>query len=84
MAQPLLPDTTAEAEAVLIEMIRESPEWRRLQLAGQMSQTAREMSKAGLRTRFPDAAENELIRRFADLQLGETLARKVYGPPVGK
>ncbi len=73
------PDTSPEAERVLIELLRRTPPWRRLQLADQMSRTARELSMAGLRMRFPGAGEAELRRRFADIHLGPELAARVYG-----
>lgn len=75
------PDTSPEAEQVLIELLRRAPGWRRLQLADRMSATVRNLCLAGLRTRHPQASEAELRRRFADLQLGPELAAKAYGPP---
>jgi hypothetical protein len=75
-----LTDTSPEAERVLIELLRRTAVWRRLQLADEMSKTAREMSMAGLRLRHPHASEKELRRRFADLHLGPELAEQVYGP----
>jgi len=74
------PDTSLEAEKVLIELIRQAPLWRRMQLTDQMSRTARELAIAGLRLRHPSASEAELRRRFADLNLGAKLAAEVYGP----
>ena len=78
------PETSPEAERVLIELLRRAPAWRRLELASRMSGTARALSLAGLRARHPQASAEELRRRFADLQLGPELAAKVYGlPPAG-
>jgi len=74
------PDTSPETERVLIELLRQAPAWRRLQLADRMSATARELCRAGLRTRHPQASETELRRRFAEIHLGAELAAKVYGP----
>ncbi len=74
------PDTSPEAERVLIELLRQAPGWRRLQLADRMSSTVRGFSLAGLRARHPTATEAELRRRFADLHLGSELAAKIYGP----
>ena len=73
------PDTSPEAERVLIELLRKAPPWRRLQLADQMSRTARDLAMAGLRMRFPTASEAELRRRFADIHLGPELAARAYG-----
>lgn len=74
------PDTSPEAERVLIELLRQAPPWRRLQLTDRMSAMVRSLSWAGLRARHPGASEAELRRRFADIYLGEALAAKVYGP----
>jgi hypothetical protein len=74
------PDANPEAERVLIELLRQAPAWRKLQLADRMSSTVRGLSLAGLRARHPRASEAELRRRFADLYLGSELAAKVYGP----
>ena len=73
-------DTSPESEKILIELLRRTPIWRRMQLADQMSAAARQMSMAGLRLRYPTASEQELRRRFADLHLGPDLAEQVYGP----
>jgi hypothetical protein len=75
------PDTSPEAERVLIELLRRAPAWRRLQLADRMSATVRELCLAGLRSRHPKASEAEMRRRFADIHLGPDLAAKVFGPP---
>lgn len=39
----------------------------------------RTAAMSGLRLSFPDADENELKRRLADLILGPDLATRVYG-----
>ncbi len=76
-------DTSPEAERVLIELLRQAPAWRRLQLADRMSSAARGLCFAGLRARHPAASEAELRRRFADIHLGRELALKAYGPRGG-
>jgi len=74
------PDTSPEAERVMIELLRQAPAWRRLQLADRMSSTVRGLCWAGLCARHPKATEAELRRRFADIHLGPKLAEKVFGP----
>jgi hypothetical protein len=64
----------------MIDLLRKAPVWRRLQLADQMSLTARRLALSGVRQRYPDANEEEIRRRFADLHLGEDLANTVFGP----
>ena len=75
-------DTSPETERVLIELLRRTPSWRRLQLADRMSATVRDLCMAGVRSRHPRASEAEVRRRFADIHLGPELAAKVYGPTI--
>jgi hypothetical protein len=73
-------DTRPEAEAILIQLTRQAPPWRKLQMMEQLNQSARTLMMAGLRERYPQAGDPELRRRLADLVLGPTLAKEVYGP----
>lgn len=73
-------DTRPEAEAVLIQLTRQAPPWRKFQMMGQLNRSARTLMLAGLRERYPHASNTELRRRLADLVLGPTLAQEVYGP----
>ncbi len=76
----LFPDTSPEAEAVLIELLRQAPPWRKLHMVSQLNQTVRTLALSGLRQRYPEATSQELRRRLADLLLGPELAARVYGP----
>ncbi len=78
----LFPDTSPEAEKVLIDLLRKAPAWRKLEMVGQLNETVRTLALCGLRQRFPDATPEELKRRLADLLLGEELAARVYGPII--
>ena len=73
-------DTRPEAEAVLIELLRQAPPWRKLRMVGQLSQTVRTLALSGLRQRHPDATPQELRRRLADLLPGPDLTTQAYGP----
>ena len=73
-------DTRPEAEAVLVQLTRQAPPWRKLQMMGQLNNSARTLMMSGLRERSPHASDTELRRRLADLVLGEELALQVYGP----
>jgi hypothetical protein len=79
-ASPLFPDTRPEAEAVLLELLRQAPPWRKLHMVGQMNQTMRTLALSGLRQRNPQATAQELRRRLADMLLGPELAAQAYGP----
>jgi len=76
----LFPDTTPEAEEVLISLLRKAPVWRKMQMTCQLTQMVRTLALNGLRQRHPLADEAELRRRLADILLGPELAEKVYGP----
>jgi hypothetical protein len=73
-------DTDIEAHRVHLELMRRAPGWRKLQLADRLHQSLRMLALAGLRHRHPGASPPELRRRLADLLLGATLAKEVYGP----
>ena len=69
-----------DIEAKQIELLRETPIWRKLEMLRQLNQMAYAIAMSGLRQRHPDAGEAELRRRMAGLLLGEELAEKAYGP----
>lgn len=79
-ASPLFADTRPEAEAVLVNLLRQAPPWRKLQMVGQMNQTVCTLALSGLRQRHPHATAEELRRRLADMLLGPELAAQAYGP----
>ena len=72
-------DTSAEVEAMQIKMLRQASTARKLELLSQMNDTVRTLALAGLRSRHPNDSPDMIKRRLADLVLGETLAKKVYG-----
>jgi hypothetical protein len=78
----LFPDTHPEAEQVLLNLLRQAPPWRKMEMLGQMNETAKTLALNGLRQRHPQATPQELHRRLADLLLGSELAEKVYGTLV--
>jgi hypothetical protein len=76
----LFPDTRPEAEAVLIDLLRKTPSWRKLEMVAQMNETVKTMMFSGLKRRYPQDSPALLHRRMADLLLGSELASQVYGP----
>ena len=76
----LFSDTSPEAEAVLIRLLRQAPPWRKLEMVDQLNQSVKLLALAGLRQRFPQEDDERIRRRLADLLLGEEMALKVYGP----
>jgi hypothetical protein len=76
----LFPDTSPEAEKVLIGLLRQASPMRKLEMLGEMNAAARLLALAGLRARHPEATEAQLRRYLADLLLGPELAARAYGP----
>lgn len=77
-------DTSPDAERVQIQLLRQMPSWRKLELVAQLNQTVRTLLLEGLRQRYPNADAKELQQRFAELLLGATLAERAYGLPPRK
>lgn len=63
-------DTTAEAEALQVEVLRRLPGPERLRLAIEMSETVLRLARAGLRRRMPEATEEELKTALVRLRYG--------------
>lgn len=74
-----LSDTSPEAEAVLISLLRRAPSWRKFKMVGDLNAAVKEFALAGIRERHPNATEGEVNRHLADILLGEDLAALVYG-----
>lgn len=72
-------DTTPEAEAVLLELLRRAPVWKRLQMIDQMYEMLRLLTMADLRRCYPNADENELKRRLAARILSPEEVVAAYG-----
>ncbi|MHB9034609.1 MAG: hypothetical protein ACYC6L_16370 [Anaerolineae bacterium] len=79
----LSPDTSPEAERVLIELLRKMPTWRKLELQAGLNSMMRSMRLVNLRAHYPNLKETQLKRLLAGELLGEELAAKVYGPLPG-
>jgi hypothetical protein len=75
-------DTEESAEKVRVEILKELPAWRKLELLEDACETTRALMLAGLRSRFPGASEEELHRKLMGLMVGEETAAKVWGRPL--
>lgn len=71
-------DTHPKIERMQIELLRQASPARKFEMVAQMNNTVRAFMFAGLKRRNPNVTTEELRRMFADLLLGEDLARKVY------
>ena len=79
-----LSDTHPEIAALQRSLLRQASAAQKLAMLGQMNQTVKTLALSGLRTRYPYDSNEILHRRLADLILGTTLARRVYGPLIVK
>ena len=73
-------DTHPEIEQMQLEGLRRMPDWRKMELVGEMWRTVRTLALAGLRARHPHDSPVQIRRRLADLMLGPELAERAYGP----
>jgi hypothetical protein len=79
--QPRMPaiDTSPEAETIQIDILRKAPVWKRLLIAGEMSEAVMLLSRLGVARRNPGASAAELRSLAAEAVLGSELAARVYG-----
>ena len=78
-----LTDTTPEADALLLQLLRQTPVWRKWELMSQLNDMTKSLALGDLRRRYPQATPDELRRLLADRLLGVELAEKAYGPGPG-
>ena len=77
--KPLSRDTSPEIQKIFFEMLRDVPASKKLSLTFDLIQTTRLFAFSGLRSRFPDASETELRRRFVSKLLHRDDVIKAYG-----
>mgnify|MGYP006883596921 FL=1 len=75
-------DTDPQAERVLVGLLRDAPEWRRIEIMCGMIEALQQLVFSGVRQRHPHASESEVRRLVADILLGPEMAEKVYGARV--
>lgn len=79
-------DTQPEAEAVMLDLLRQTPVWRKLQLMEQLNQMTYSLVMGELRQRHPQVGEMEQRHFWAErlfggeiaLQLSEMSKRKTH------
>ena len=76
------PDTSVEAERLLIEHYRSVSPWERLRKAGELGAFAEAVAMAGIRRRHPSASEQYVRIRLAALTIErETMIRLLGWDP---
>jgi hypothetical protein len=76
---PYYSDTDPKVEALQVQLLRTASPWRKMEMMAGLNASARSLALAGLRLRYPDASEDEIRRRLAELLLGHELSQKVLG-----
>lgn len=72
-----LNDTSAAADAVMLDLLRQTPIWRKLQLVEQLNDMTRALAYSGLRQQYPNANDAELRRLWRIRLLGEEMAARL-------
>jgi hypothetical protein len=76
---PQLTDTTPEAEAVMTELYRRMPVWKRVSGVFELGRISRGLVMEQLRKRYPNADAAELHKRYAARVLSRDEVIKAYG-----
>ena len=76
---PLFSDTHPKMEAIQVQLLREAPPSKKLEMLADLNACAHILALCGLRSRYAQESEAKLQRRLAGLLLGDELAGKVYG-----
>ena len=69
-------DTHPKMEALQVELLRELPPWRKMELLVSLNASTQKLALSGLQRRYPKASPDELCRRLADLLLGEEIGTR--------
>jgi hypothetical protein len=78
----LTADTTADVERHQVEAWRRLSPAERLRMVSDTTRAVIDLSRAGIRRRYPQASERECFLRLAAILLGVDTARKVYPDAV--
>ena len=79
----LASDTSIEAERVQVEAWRRMSPLAKVRAVTDISQAVQRLSLSGIRSRHPDASDDECMLRLAVLKLGRQLACQVYPAVAG-
>jgi hypothetical protein len=72
-------DTSPEAQEMHFALMRRLPDWKRLTLALELTQATRQLVMADICSRFADASDDEIRRRFIARVLSREDVIRAYG-----
>ncbi len=73
------PDSSEQTERFILELLRKKTPVERMRIASDLTQSVRQMVRDAVRRDYPNASEEEVLKRFAARWLGRDLAIKAYG-----
>jgi hypothetical protein len=77
------PDTSPEAERILIEAYRRMPPWEKARRLTELVRAVEELARVGVLERHPDANEEEIRLRLIALRLdADTMVRVFHWDPA--
>lgn len=74
----LYSDTHPEITALQMQIIRRMPPWKKLSILDDLNESVKALAISGIKQRHPDATDEEVRYRLAELMLGPEQALKVY------
>ncbi|MBL8205317.1 MAG: hypothetical protein JNM09_13865 [Blastocatellia bacterium] len=77
--KPLFPDTTPEAEAILLEGYRKMPAWKKWKYVVDLNLALKSLQLAQIKTMHPQASEYELKMRLASRWIEPELMKEAFG-----
>ncbi|HJQ69120.1 MAG TPA: hypothetical protein VKA70_09120 [Blastocatellia bacterium] len=77
--EQLFSDTDDEAERALVDLARATPVWKKFRQVAGATEACRAFAKAGIRSRYPAASDEEVKLRLAALVLDRETMIRVYG-----
>ncbi|HKQ74969.1 MAG TPA: hypothetical protein VJ810_14840 [Blastocatellia bacterium] len=80
----LSPDTTPEAERIMIEGYRKMPAWMKLKQVGELTRLVRQLAMNDIDRRYPRADHRERKLRLASRWLEPELMKKAFDWDVEK
>jgi hypothetical protein len=72
-------DTSIEAEQAYLNLLREIPLWRKAAMMDSLTKACQELAVAGIRMRYPNASNMEILMRLAALWLDREMMVRIFG-----
>lgn len=72
-------DTDAETRKVMNDLARATPVWKKFAQVSATTEGCLALARAGIKRRYPNAADKEIRLRLAAITLGRETVKEVYG-----